>query len=68
MGIIELFLYIFITVLIGWLMVWGLAQLAPGHPAIIDNIVWFIVVLVIVVVLAQAFGLAGHDPQVPRLR
>lgn len=68
MGIIELFFYIVITAVIGFGAVWILGKLAPGHPAIIDNIIWVVVVVVIVVVLAQAFGLMGHDPQVPRLR
>lgn len=68
MGVIELFIYIVLVVLIGFLAVWVLGKLAPGHPALIDNIIWVVVVIVIVVVLVQAFGLAGRDPQVPRLR
>lgn len=68
MGIVELFIYIVVVALIGFLAVWVLGKLAPGHPPIIDNVIWVVVVLVIVVVLLQAFGLAGHDPQVPRLR
>jgi hypothetical protein len=68
MGLIEFFVFIVIVVVLGWLAVWGLGQLAPGHPAIIDKIIWFVVVLLIVVVLFQAIGLVGHDPQIPRLR
>jgi hypothetical protein len=68
MGVIELFIYIIVIALLGFLAVWVLGKLAPGHPAIIDNIIWVIVVLMIVVILAQAFGVMGHDPQVPRLR
>jgi len=38
---------------------------APGHPPLIDNIIWVVVVLVIVLVLARAFGVS--DVAVPRL-
>jgi hypothetical protein len=67
MGIVELFIYLVLVVLIGYFAVWVLGKLAPGHPSIIDNIIWVVVVLVIVVVLLQALGLSGHDPRVPRL-
>jgi hypothetical protein len=63
---ISLLFTIVVIALIGWLAVWVLGQLAPGHPAIIDNIIWVVVVLLIVVLLAGAFGLA--DVPVPRLR
>lgn len=68
MGIIELFFYIIVVVVIGYAAVWVLGKLAPAHPAIIDNIVWVVVVIVIAVVLLQAFGLTGFDPKVPRWR
>ncbi len=67
MGVFELFVYIVIVAVLGFGAVWVLGKLAPGHPVIIDNIIWVVVVLVIAVVLLQAFGLAGHDPRVPRL-
>ncbi|HXJ74205.1 MAG TPA: hypothetical protein VNM37_15250 [Candidatus Dormibacteraeota bacterium] len=66
MGLIELLLYIVVVALIGWLAIWVLGQLAPGHPGIIDNIIWVVVVLLIVLVLVRAFGIL--DPPVPRLR
>ena len=62
---IALLLYVVIVVLLGYLAIWVLGHLAPGHPAIIDNIIWVVVVIVIVVVLLRAFGIA--DPAVPRL-
>jgi hypothetical protein len=63
---IGLFIYIVIVVLIGWLAIWILGRLAPGHPPIIDNIVWVVVVLMVVLILARAFGIYGDVP-VPRL-
>lgn len=68
MGVFELFLYIVIVAVLGYCAIWLLSKLAPGHPAIIDNAVWVVVVIIIAVMLFQAFGLVGHDPQVPRLR
>lgn len=62
---LGLLLYVVLVVLIGWLAVWALGQLAPGHPGIIDNIIWVVVVLVVVLVLARAFGIG--DVAVPRL-
>jgi len=62
---LGLLLYVVLVVLIGWLAVWVLGQLAPGHPGIIDNIIWVVVVLVVVLVLARAFGIG--DVAVPRL-
>jgi hypothetical protein len=64
--VISLLVTIVVIVLIGWLAVWVLGQLAPGHPAIIDNIIWVVCVLLIVVLLAGAFGIA--DIPVPRRR
>jgi hypothetical protein len=65
-GLIELLLYVVVVVLIGWLAIWVLGQVAPGHPPIIDRIIWVVVVLMIVLVLVRAFGIV--DPTVPRLR
>jgi hypothetical protein len=62
---IALLIYVVLVVLIGYLAVWVMGHLAPGHPAIIDNIIWVVVVLVIVLVLARAFGIG--DVAVPRL-
>jgi len=63
---LHLLLTIVVIVLICWLAVWVLGQLAPGHPGIIDNIIWVVCVLLVILVLAGAFGVA--DVPVPRLR
>jgi len=62
---IGLLIYIVFVVLIGWLAIWVLGRLAPGHPPLIDNVIWVLIVLVIVLVLARAIGLS--DVPVPRL-
>jgi hypothetical protein len=67
-GVIEFFLIVIACVVLAWLAVWALGFLAPGHPAMIDHIIWGVAVLIIVVTLARAMGLLGYDPQIPRLR
>lgn len=63
---LSLLFTIIVIVLICWLAVWVMGQIAPGHPGIIDNLVWVLCVVLVVIVLAKAFGLA--DLPVPRLR
>jgi hypothetical protein len=63
---ITLFLYIIVAALLGYLAIWILGRLAPGHPPIIDNIIWVVVVLFVVLLVARAIGLV--DIPVPRLR
>ncbi len=63
---IQLFILIVIAACLGALAVWVLGKLAPGHPAIIDNIIWVVAVLFIVIAVASAVGLV--DLPVPRLR
>jgi hypothetical protein len=67
MPVITLLIYIVLVALLGFLAVWVLGKLAPGHPAIIDNVIWVIVVLIIVLQVLTAFGLLGSGPLVPRL-
>jgi hypothetical protein len=67
MSLLALLLYIIIVVVLGYLAIWILGTLAPGHPPIIDAIIWILVVLIVIVVLAQAVGL-GSGPMVPRIR
>lgn len=68
MGIFELFAYIVFAVLAGAAAVWVIGYWSPDHPKTIDKAIWFVVLVVVAVVLWTAFGLSGHDPQVPRLR
>jgi hypothetical protein len=68
LGVVEFFIIAVVVVLLGWLAIYAIGTLAPGHPAMIDNIIWFVVVLVIIVMLLQALGLTGYDPRIPRVR
>lgn len=54
------------VVLLFWGAIWVIDYLAPNHPGIIDRILWVACVVVVVLILAQAFGIV--DVPVPRLR
>lgn len=68
MGVIEFFILCVVTVVLGALTVWAIGYFTTSHPAVIDKIIWGVVILIIVVALVQAVGLLGIDPQIPRLR
>lgn len=63
---VTLLIYIVLVVLLAYLAIWVIGQLAPSHPAIIDKLIWIVAVLIVVMLLMQAFGLAG-GPRVPQL-
>jgi len=67
MPLITLLIYIVLVVGLCYLAVWVMGKLMPGHPALVDNVIWVICVLIIVMMLLQAFGLLGSGPMVPRL-
>lgn len=62
----QLLLTIVVIVLVCWAAIWVIGQLAPGHPAIVDRLIWVLCVVLVVVVLINAFGIV--DVPVPRLR
>ncbi len=68
MGVVELFVYIALTCLAGGGAVWVIGYWSPEHPKIVDKAIWFVVIVIIGVVLWQAFGLSRFDPKVPSLR
>jgi hypothetical protein len=67
MPLLTLLIYVVLVVLLVYLAVWVIGKLAPGHPPIVDNILWVVCVLIIVLMLLQAFGVMGSGPMVPRL-
>lgn len=68
MGFGAFLVFAFIVLAIAWLAVWCIGQFLPGSPALIVTLIWGIAVLIILVTLAQAMGLMGHDVMIPRLR
>jgi hypothetical protein len=67
MGLIEFLIVVVVAVVLGWLAVYVIGQLAPTHPPIIDRLIWVAVILIVVVTLLRALGILQHDPQIPRL-
>jgi hypothetical protein len=66
MGLLEFGIFAILVLAIAALIVWVAGKLAPGHPALIDNVVWVLAVVIIVVMLAKALGLS--DVPIPRIR
>jgi hypothetical protein len=65
MGLLEFGIFAVLVLVIAYLIVWVAGKLAPGHPAILDNVIWVLAVLIIVWQLAAALGL--HDVAIPRV-
>ena len=65
MGFFAFAIFCFITVLIAWAVTYALDHLVPGHPPIINTIIWGLAVVIIVVRLLQASGLLSYDPVIP---
>ncbi len=63
---ITLLLTIVLVVLVCAVAVWVLGQLAPGHPQLIDAVIWVFCVLSVLLILMRAFGIV--DIPVPKLR
>ena len=68
MGLMEFLILCIIVVCISMLAIYLLGALAPGHPPIIDKIIWIVAVVIIVMALVRAMGLMNYDPQIPRLK
>ncbi len=67
MGLGEFILFCGIVVGIAWGGVWALGYFLPGHPGIVDKIIWGLAIIIIVAKALHATGLLSHDPQIPRL-
>lgn len=67
MGFVEFLLLVFITLGIAYGAVWALGYFLPGHPAVVDTVIWGVAVLIIVMALLKATGVMSHDPQIPKL-
>lgn len=68
MGLFQFLVVALVVVLACAAALWILGQLAPSHPGIIDTIVWVLAVVILLLILAQATGLLGHDVPIPKVR
>ena len=67
MSLIAFFVIVLVCCVAAWGLCWALAKL-PGVPAFVPIIVWAVACLIILVTLAQALGLWGVNPMIPRVR
>ena len=67
MGFLSFLIFVFIVLGIAWLGVWAASYFFPGHPAIVDKLIWGIAVVMIVLKLLAVTGLLSHDPQMPHV-
>jgi hypothetical protein len=65
MGLLAFGVFAILVICIAYLIVWVAGKLAPGHPGIVDNIIWVLAVVIIVFELAGALGL--HDVAIPKV-
>jgi len=67
MSIVTVLVYIVVVVLLVAAAIWVIGYLVPDHPKIIDRALWVFAVVIIALMLLQAFGLMGAGPRVPQL-
>lgn len=67
MGFLAFGIFCFITLAMAWIIIWVLGYFLPGHPALVDKIIWGIALLMIVLKLLAVTGLMAHDPQIPHV-
>lgn len=68
MGLFAFLITAVVVIFLCWLAVYAAGYLAPGHPAIVDKLLWGIGIMIILVLFLQATGLLSHDVMIPRLR
>jgi len=67
MGFLEFIIFCAIVLGIAWLGTWALGYFMPGHPDLIDKIIWGLAIVIIIIKIVQVTGLLGHDPQIPHI-
>ena len=68
MGLFAFLLTVVVIMFLCWLAVYAVGYLAPGHPAIVDKLIWGLGIVIVLVMFLQATGLIDHDVAIPRLR
>jgi hypothetical protein len=66
-GLVAFLVFAIIVCVIAYAAVWLLGYLAPGHPGVIDRVIWVLAVVIIVWKLLAAMGVLGHDIMIPRV-
>lgn len=68
MGLFEFLIIAVVVVFACWLAVFALGYIAPGHPVVIDKLIYGVGILIVIVLLLQATGILSHDVMIPRVR
>ncbi len=68
MGLFAFLLTVVVIMFLCWLAVYAIGYLAPGHPGIVDKLIWGVGIVIVLVMFLQATGLVAHDVMIPRLR
>ena len=66
-GLFAFLLIVIIVVFACWLAVYAIGYIAPGHPNVIDKIIWGLGILIILVLFLQATGILAHDVRIPHV-
>lgn len=67
MGLFEFLLIVVLVVFACWLAVYAANYLAPGHPDIVDKLIWGVGILIILILFLQATGILSHDVRIPHV-
>jgi hypothetical protein len=67
MGLFEFILLCFVVVALAWVGCWALDTFMPGHPGIVNKIIWGVAIFIIIWQLLAATGILGHDPRIPHV-
>jgi len=67
MGLFEFLLVVVLVVFVCWLAVYAIGYIAPGHPAIMDKVIWGVGILIILMLFLQATGILQHDVRIPHV-
>jgi hypothetical protein len=67
MGFGAFLIFCLVVVAFAWLATWIVGYFFANAPGIIVKIIWGVAVLIIIVQLASAVGLLGHDIRIPHL-
>ena len=68
MGFLSFLVLILVVCALAYGGCWVLGKMVPGHPVIIDYIIWGVALFIIGMALLNATGLTSYDPQIPRLK
>lgn len=67
MGLIAFCVLAFVVLVIGAVANWAIDSFAPGHPVIVNKLIWGLAVLILLYTILTATGVLSHDIRIPHL-